>query len=679
MVLQEMSKNTGREGVKITAEVLLTINEVADLESLNYSTIRKKVTNGKLQAVQLETSGGRRGYEYRIALDQLSEKAQRLYYARKKEAANTPLCEEKPLGKKTELSLLDLTEKQRTEVDFWLGVIKGYNLFIADQYKNTTAKTKEYIALLKEMHPDRAISERTLRRKLKDYRELGEVGLADFRLQNKAKGTSVIDEIAWSAFLQYWLDEARPTVTGCYRLVSDFLRLAGKEKAELLELLPLPDVQSFYRLTKQIPYSVVRFYRFADKTYADECEPYLERDYEGLSSNEVWTADYHTLDFFVRDDITGKIFRPYLMAWMDIRSRKILAISLTGSANSDGNFIAFRKAVSRHGIPGSVYLDNGREFLVSDFGGRGRRKTDTKANYGLTILQRLGIIMHNSQVKNAKAKAIERFFGEICKNFSKFVNTYCGGKPENRPERLSEILKTSNNVPLLSEVTQWIENYIEGYYNEQPSNAKGLKGLTPNKCWENNLTFKKTATKEHLDLMLLRSARLQEVRRNGVYINIGGEKVHFYNTELVTTYMKHRVYVRYNPEDLKVVHIYDDQERYICEAEIVTKGDYSFGDNEKTTEAIKDLNRKKKQQKKIINSYMELHKNNIKVIPAMEVIQAVAQERLSTQKEPDNYVIQPIKFTGKLDKAVGFDEDLDRSTMLSNMVNNVSKLRGGDR
>ena len=31
-----------------------------------------------------------------------------------------------------------------------------------------------------------------------------------------------------------------------------------------------------------------------------------------------------------------------------------------------------------------VYLDNGREFLSSDIGGRGRRKTDISSDYGKT-------------------------------------------------------------------------------------------------------------------------------------------------------------------------------------------------------------------------------------------------------------------------------------------------------
>jgi len=312
----------------------------------------------------------------------------------------------------------------------------------------------------------------------------------------------------------------------------------------------------------------------------------------------------------------------------------------------------------RHGVPQIFYGDNGREFLTSDFGGRGRRKTDSRANYGKTILDRLGIAMHNSQVANAKAKAIERFFGEICNNFSKFVTTYAGGKPADRPERLGGILKdggkadgdsnrgssssNANKIPMLSEATQWIESYIEGYYNNQPSNARGLKGMTPNQCWEQKLIIKKTATQDQLDLLMLRSVRLQEVKRNGVYLTIGGEKVWFYDTELVTTYMKHKVYVRYNPEDLSIVHVYDEQERYICEAAIVAKGDYSFGggDNDKTTEAIKELNRKKKQQKKVVKDYMAQQENLIKVRPAMEVLEAVSLERLANHQEPDAQILQ---------------------------------------
>jgi transposase InsO family protein len=481
----------------------------------------------------------------------------------------------------------------------------------------------------------------------------------------------------WSAFLQYWLDEARPTASFCYKLVGDFLRLEGRRKPEFLELLPLPDVSAVYRMVKKIPHPVVQFYRYGNKAYSDDCEPYLERDYEGLDSNEVWSADYHTLDFFVKCDITKEIYRPYLCAWIDIRSRKIVGIALRKSADSDGVTIAFRKAVERYGIPSIFYGDNGREFLTADFGGRGRRKTSdkTKAQSGETILSRLGIAMHNSQVANAKAKAIERFFGEICKNFSKFVATYAGGTPADRPERMRGDLKKFDNTPLLSEVKQQLETFIEGYYNNQPSQAKGLKGITPNECWERNLVVKKTATWEQLNLLLLRNAKLQQVQRNGVYVTIGKDnKLWFTNENLVMNYMTHKVYVRYNPEDLTVVHVYDDKERYICEAALVQKGDYGFGggDSEKTTEAIKDLNRRKKAQKTAVKDFMTIQQDTIEVMPAMSVLQETAKERMAGHFEHVAAVIQPLEFTRKFDKAVGFDEgvEVDLAKMAENSALN---------
>jgi|GEM_PF-1177432 len=690
----------------MAAVALLTMTEVAELEGVHRTSILRRVETNKIQAIKSETSNGRRGYEYRISLDQLSDKARRKYYEQQRQKAGellagagvgdggavnagsvgygvdggqtTPSAPSRkasgsivPTRKEAvgDLTLTGLTATQRADVDFWLAIIKDYNLYISNCYKNTTTATKDFVATLTERYPDRSISERTLRRKVKDYREMGAVGLADLRLQNKLKGSTVLNEIAWSAFLQYWLDEARPSVTVCYKIVGDFLRLEGRKHPELLELLPLPDVSAVYRQVKKLPHPVVQFYRYGNKAYSDDCEPYLERDYEGLDSNEVWSADYHTLDFSVKCDKTGSVFRPYLCAWIDVRSRKIVGMSLRKSADSDGVVIAFRKAVSKYGIPSIFYADNGREFATHDFGGRGRRKSSQKtmAEVGESILSRLGVVMHNSQVANAKAKAIERFFGEICRNFSKFVGTYLGGTPADRPERMRGDLRKKDNTPLFSEVQSRLEAYIEGYYNNQPSNAKGLKGLSPNDCWQQNLVIKKTATKEQLDLLMLRSGKLQEVKRNGVYVDISGEKVWFYSTELVTQYMKHKVYVRYNPDDLTVAHIYDNKERYICEAAMVVKGDYNFGvtdadgvdgETSKTTEAIKELNRNKKAQKQVVTDFMGRHKSNIKVKPAMDVIQEVALERMADMaeySETADYIYQPLEFS-KPQKVVGIDD-----------------------
>ena len=95
-----------------------------------------------------------------------------------------------------------------------------------------------------------------------------------------------------------------------------------------------------------------------EKAKDDLILPYVQRDYGSIDSNEWWTSDYHTLDMMVRDDRTGEVFRPHVVVWLDIRSRKFLAWRVRRSSDSDGVVLAFKDAVKTYGIPSNVYLDN---------------------------------------------------------------------------------------------------------------------------------------------------------------------------------------------------------------------------------------------------------------------------------------------------------------------------------
>jgi len=451
-------------------------------------------------------------------------------------------------------------------------------------------------------------------------------------LQNSKKGQSNINEVVWDTFLKWYLDEAQPGVKTVYDIVKAWAEL------EMPELLPLPSEACFYRAVKKIPDAVIKYYRYGNTAFENECLPYLSRDYESIDSNSIWSSDYHTLDVFVKDDYTGEVYRPHLVVWFDVRSRKILSASLRKSSDADGVVIAFRKAVEKYGIPEMVYLDNGREFLVSDFGGRGVRKTseNNKTEYGKTILERCGVTMHNARVANGRAKAVERCFKTVKITFSKFFSTYTGGHPAERPERMKEVMDKSNieNIPLLSEVREKLYTYFEGWYNEKPSNAEGLNGKSPNECYKANLFKKRTATAEQLNLMLLRTERLQKVKENGVCIKVGDKEIYFRNPNFIELPKNTKVFVRYNPEDLTKVRVYDENDVFLMEAEKWNNGGYAF-DND--VDSIKQLETARKQANKIIKAY----KGDTNLPEAKEIMYKKAKENLKNANK--DYVAKVIE------------------------------------
>jgi len=616
------------------ANVLLTINEAAELEGKKYHSLYRNIERNKLKAIKINTNE-KRGFEYRIDINDLSDKAKRRYYARLKTTEVKALAEK---DEKYLKSVEELTDVQRQEISYWKKILDDWQEYISHpgRYKQTTKATEEFISIFNIQNPDKTISSRTLRRKLKEYREFGEVALADHR-SNKKKGKSSIDEVIWSVFLQWWLDENQPTVSYVYKNVCSFAAM------RMDELLPLPSEDTFRRAIGKIPKPVVKYFREGKKAFEDGCLPYLVRQYDLIDSNDIWTADYHTLDIMVRDDITGKVFRPHAVVWLDIRSRKMLSMRLCESSNSDGVILAFRDAIKKFGICKEVYLDNGREFLVHDFGGRGKRKANENADYGSTILERLGIKMTNARVKNARAKVIERTFKQVTEEFAKLYITYCGNRPGNRPERHNKVLKNVDKIPLLSQVKEEFWTYLEGNYNMESSKAEGLDGMSPNECYAEHLMVKKTATEEQLNEMLARSSNLQSVDRNCVFLRFGdGKKIWFYSEEIVSKYFKEKVYVRYDSEDLSMVQVYDEKERLVGPAYRMEIGGYNSASDK---ESIKKLNSKAKKMKKSVKEYMESSVDLIDAPEMREIMLEAARKNIEEKETSfEAKVVEPINF-----------------------------------
>ncbi len=647
-------------------EVLLSTADAAELEGVAPRSMRRKAT--KISAVRVAANTSTLGYEYRIPLRELSEKAQARYYTQHPMAHPAPPAPKPAPAERLEgKTMEELTDRQREQAAHWTRVVLEWRRYIADHPKRRTQMTAAFVEEYNRWHPDRPITERTLRHKWKLYREFGEIALADGRA-DRTTGDTAIPDVAWSVFLQWWLDEGQPTVLHTYNILKAWARL------DMPELLPLPSVDSFYRAVKRIPQPVLKFFRFGDKVFEDEAVMYIQRMYEWIDSNDVWVADYHTLDVFARCDYTGRIFRPHAVVWLDVRSRKILSLVLCESSNSDGVISSFRKAVQTYGIPQAVYLDNGREFLVSDFGGRGKRKTG-KTSYGETILERLQVEMVNAKVANAKAKIVERAFRTFTEQFAKLVNTYTGGSPDRRPERLETEIKKTDRIPLLSEIRENLWKYIEGWYNTQTSRAAGVNGLTRNDAYDRHLVKKRVATEEQLNLMLLRTARLQTVKRNGVYLEFGEVKLWFYSAEMAANYIGHKVYVRYDPEDLSTVRIDDEHGRFILEAELLQTGGYG---GEADKEAILRAERLKKQQRQNVQQYMDRHRA-VPAPSAMEALMRVADHNMDQEagRVYDADVLEPVRMadrerTPRL--AAGAEED--RVIEMSRMIKNAKRTEG---
>ena len=427
-------------------------------------------------------------------------------------------------------------------------------------------------------------------------------GLIDKRGKWK-KGKSSIPDPMWQAFLYFYLDERQHPLKKCYEytkleMQTSFPELVGD----------MPSYTTFYRRAQaDIPEPLKVLGREGEKAFRDRCAPYIRRVYDDMRSNEWWIADNHTFDIITEGE-NGQRHRLYLTAFFDARSGIFTGCYVTNAPSSQSTLIALRRGILKYGIPENIYVDNGREFLTYDVGGLGHRKKKPKDGQERfeppPVFERLGIHMTNAIVRNAKAKIIERRFRDVKDHLSRLFDTFTGGNVLEKPESLKFILK-DGRIPLDSTLVETVEELLDWYFNQQPYGGAVAKdhGKPRQQVYNENLHTKRVASAEDLNLMLMRSSRAQKVTRRGVHLDIAGQRIDYWNDELVFNYLGQQVYYRYDPDDLSEVRVYDLQDRFIMTAPADNTAVLTYGaSKEEVKEAmakVRRMERITKEAKKV--------------------------------------------------------------------------------
>lgn len=534
-------------------ETYLTIKEAAELKGCSTQYLQRAALNGAIEAKKELNDKNRP--QYLIPLSALDTKLQLKY----QKSHGLELSEQQKTDGTQSKTIEELNEQQRNQINTWLLIIDSWKSF-RNQYKGSKAEADNaYIALVSEKYPDIKITYDILQRKYNAIRKGDKVALADGRGYTR-KGASSIPATVWDAFLYYYLDERQYPVKKCYEYTKLWTR---EEQPHLLE--QIPSYATFCRhIENDITEGLKTLGRYGEKAFEDRYAPYIKRLYDNMESNEWWIADNHTFDVMTTDD--GKTtHRLYLTAFMDARSGILTGIYVTNNPSSQATLIALRKGIMEYGIPANIYVDNGREFLTFDVGGLGhRQKKSTKDKFTPPpVFERLGIKMTNAIVRNAKAKIIERRFLDLKNSISRLFETFTGGNVLEKPESLKTILK-SERIPNDIDFTQQIEMIVKYYFNRDTYNGAVAKdkGKLKQQVYEENLLHKRIAEESELNLMLMRSSKAQTVGRRGVHLTISGQRIDYFNKELLDMQGK-KVYYRYDPDNLSAIRIYDLEDRYL--------------------------------------------------------------------------------------------------------------------
>lgn len=644
--------------------IYLNVKEVAELKGCSAQYIKRIVLDGSLKSEVSFNQNNRK--KYLIPLNELSHSEQLKYYKSHAIAIPEDLLPER----KTERPHKEFDEfsaVQREEIAEWIRILNAWDEYCAKSKLQKVPATEKFVQLQKVANPELNISKGILYRKKAALKADDLAGLIDNRGSWK-RGTSSIPDVAWECFLSFYLDEAQYPITACYEYTEMWL------KAEAPQYLPLPDYSSFYRkIQTSIPKPLEVMGREGMKAFRDRCAPYIRRTYEDMVSNEWWIADNHTFDVQTKGE-KGNLHRLYLTAFFDARSGIFTGCYVTDAPSSQATLIALRKGIMKYGIPQNIYVDNGREFLTFDVGGLGhRQKKSTKDKFAPPpVFERLGIKMTNAIVRNAKAKIIERRFRDVKDRLSRLFPTYTGGNVVERPERLKQVIKNANNIPTDYEFTQAVEDILTYYMNEKPYSGavSSDNGKTRMQVYRENLHEKRIASEFDLNLMLMRSTRSQKVGRRGVHLTIAGEKVDYYNDELILNHLDESVYCRYDPEDISTVRIYDLNDNYIMTAPTANDTVLAYGSSK---EAVGQALRKVKNLEKLTKQ--ELKATAITSLgkkTALELVLAAAEENKAKAEEINPKVIsvhRADETAEQLPMAVGQSNivTIDKAKMIRNL------------
>lgn len=348
----------------------------------------------------------------------------------------------------------------------------------------------------------------------------------------------------WEApFLKLWNRPQKPSINSVVRrLQADFPSITARKARTLVKNLPA-------RLGVNGPGRMGRNY------YQQSIGKYQPRDVSLLEVGEIWQGDGHRVDVYLAHPVTGKIYRPELTLWIDVRSRYIVGWYLSDNESSQTTLLALCEALrrTRH-KPLALHIDNGSGFV-------NRMMSDENTGF----FARLGVQIIHSIPGCPRGKGhVERVFRTLEEDYSIFFDTYCGNRtaPEHNRRLQTQLNQRERALPSLQEWADGFSRWVAEYH-QRPH--RGLDGKTPAAVYA-GLIVNEVPDLQAFDL---RERRVCKIRRCMLRV----DKRDYIAPELEDCNLK-QVIAEYLLTDDASVRVLDMDGRWICDARLVAKLDY---------------------------------------------------------------------------------------------------------
>lgn len=328
--------------------------------------------------------------------------------------------------------------------------------------------------------------------------------------------------------------------------------------------------------------------------------------------NDVWFGDHHKLDLFVLDE-RGNLVRPWMTAWMDACSRKFVGWELTLEPNSDTVADSFCRAAvytagsDVHGLPRTIYIDNGKDYRSQRFEGDrfvesslGMLNAEFYEKEGL--LRALGVAVHHALPYRGWSKDVERAFGTL-EDFVREFPGWCGDSPEERPEDNGRILRRLRDRGELMTFETFAQCFAEKLLPKY-ENHIGEDGLSPDQRYH-MAEMARSDTPDWATMAVFKSQCVKRVvSTQGVRLN----NQLFWHPDMADV-IREQVTVYYNRGYNPSVTIFRGG-RFLCEAEPVELMNLIEANPDRVAEHMAD---QKRQQRKITDRLAYLRQSTKRI------------------------------------------------------------------
>ena len=240
----------------------------------------------------------------------------------------------------------------------------------------------------------------------------------------------------------------------------------------------------------------------------------------------------------------------------------------------------------------------------------------------------------------------------------------------------------AGKAPKDSELIQKVDKIIEGYFNHQPYNGAVAadRGKSKIDVYNEHVErLRMPADETVLNLMMMRSTKMQTVAKNGVYVVQQGERLYYKNDKLHWL-QGQKVYVRYDPEDLMSVRVYDEEDKFIDAVPLNTTMMQSvlsqIEDNNDLSEAMKLKRRYYKVTKRRLQIVEDVAKQEHGDIDVLKLYEKRAEKNIKRTTWSKKAPVTEILFGNsedRLPKAVGSDEPVVID--INRMIRNAEKRK----